>query len=321
MHEACGPPKFEQRDWANFDFSRWNLDGLGFDATSAAIAELSSRLFASEEWRQHFQGSLPALQRGVLTVYRERLVELENEKTAVAREFDERIAAAAKRSEEFGKAIETSSAPPVAELSAETYHAGVRVTAADGQVGLPGIVVQITTPRDPKNVLAQGVTDRDGNALLTVPVAKAGDLDKGDATLEVLTLAGKPLEKLVNGVCIRPNQNETKVVSLKDSPDTAAHKSAALAFRAEREAVGRDLVTSIERLKQERQARLYDLDCRLDETRKLIAEIEQPSTPSEPTTPPTTRPETPEARPASPTDTAPPVPKRPQPSRRSRRRR
>lgn len=294
MHEPSGPPKFDQRDWAAFDFSRWHLDGLALDATSAAFADLSQRLFSSEEWRQHFQGSLPTLQHGVLTFYREQSRQLEDEKTAVARDFDERIAAAKTRSQEFGKTIEIAGSPPVVQQpDPQSFHVGVRVTAGDVHVGLPGIVVQMTAPRDPKTVLTQGVTDRDGNALLTVPVATAGELDKGDATLEVLTPSGKSLQKLPDAVCIRPNQAETKVVSLKDSADIAPHKSAALSLRSEREARARDLVTSIDRLKQERQARLHDLDRRLEENRKIIAEFERAPTPapSAPTTAPEARPD------------------------------
>lgn len=288
MHEPCGPPKFDQRDWASFDFSRWHLDGLALDATSTAVAELSQALFGSEEWRQRFHGSLPELQRGVLALHLERSRELEAEKTAVAREFDERITAAERRSEEFGKMIETAGSPPVVEPDPQTYHLGVRVTAGDVHVGLPGLIVQVTAPRDPKTVLAQAVTDLDGNAIITVPAAKAGDSDKTDSTLEVLTVSGKSLQRITDAVCTRPNQSETKVVSLKDSPDIAPHKSAALSLRAERDARARDLVTSIERLKQERQARLHDLDRRLEENRKIIAglEGEQAPAPSGPTTAP-----------------------------------
>jgi hypothetical protein len=297
MHGPCRPPTFDQRDWSAFDFSRWHLDGLPVDptsTTSAAVADLAQRLFSSEEWRQHFQGSLPALQRGVLGFYREHARELEQEKTAVAKDFDERIAGARTRSEEFGKAMEAAGSPPVVEPDRQTFHLGVRVTGKDVHLGLPSAIVRVTAPRDPKTVLAQGMTDRDGNALLTVPAAKASEGDKGDATLEILTVAGKSLQRLPDAVCIRPNQADTKVVSLKDSADTAPLKSAALEMRSQRVARAREMVTSIDRLKQERQARLHDLDRRLEENRKIIAALEGAPAPA-----PSTGPEAPpDAEPA-----------------------
>ncbi len=322
MHEQCGPPKFELRDWANFDFSRWHLDGLDLDATSAALADLSQRLFASEEWQEHFRASLPALTTRAQAVYRDRARELEQEKAAAAAEFDERIAAAQRRSEDFGKMCEASGAPPVLQPDPATFTIGVRVAADDGRVGLPGVVVQMAAARDPKGVLAQAVTDPDGNAVLTVPAARTGEPEAGDATLEILSAPGKSLQKLPDVVRVRGNQAETKIVTLRDSPEIADNKSAALGFRADREVRRRDLVTSIDRLRQERQARLDDLDCRIEDTRKILADIEQP--PGTEPTPPVTRPSGP--RPTVPGAPTPPRPRpdaaaeRPSPRRTGRRR-
>lgn len=184
MHEPTTPPAFDPRDWAQFDFSRWHLDGLPVEAVPAAVADLAQRLFGSDEWRQRFQISLPAVQRGVLDAYREHARQLEEEKAAAARDFDQRIGDAQTRSEEFGQGIAAEGSPPAVEPDPQTYLLGVRVTAsAEAHLGLPGLVVQVIGPRD-KTALAQSLTDRDGNALLAIPAAKASASAKRDATLE-----------------------------------------------------------------------------------------------------------------------------------------
>lgn len=274
MHSRCGPPKFDQQDWSQFDFSRWHLDGVTLDAASAAFAGLSERLFNSEEWRQHFQAALPAVEREALNFFKGHSQELRDQKNVAAEDFDKRIAAAQKRSAEFRKTVETAAAPPVVEASPNTFHLAVKVSTEDARLGLPGLVVQMTDPRNERSTLAQAITDRDGNAILTVPEDIAKEIDKRDTALEVLGPEGKALLKLPGAVCVRLSQVETKVVSLKDSPQIASHKSAALGIRSEREMRIGTLSARMESLKQEREARLHDLDCRLEDNEAIIAELE-----------------------------------------------
>jgi hypothetical protein len=255
MRSRCGPPKFDQQDWSQFDFSRLHMDGVTLDATSAAFVDLSERLFNSEEWRQHFQATVPALQGKVLGFYKEQSSQLQEEKAVVAEDFDQRIAAAQERSHEFKKSIETAAAPPVVQSSPESYHLAVKVTTEDVRPGLPGLTVQIM---DPRNL--------------------AKELDKRDTGLEVLDPSGKPLAKVPGSVCIRLNQVETKVVTLSDSKKIASHKSAALGYQSEREARASDLAGRGDRLKQEREARLHDVDCRLEDTQTIIDALEKNST-------------------------------------------
>jgi hypothetical protein len=73
---------------------------------------------------------------------------------------------------------------------------------------------------------------------------------------------------------VRLNQVETKLVTLQDSPEIAPHKSAALAIRSEWEARVVTLAARVETLKQEREARLHDLDRRLEDNEAIIAELE-----------------------------------------------
>src|SRR5437660_2999067 len=178
MHSRCGPPKFDQQDWSQFDFSRWHLDGVTLDAASAAFAGLSERLFNSEEWQQHFQATLPASEREALSFFQGHSQQLRDQKNAVAQDFDRRITTAQERSDNFRRTAEATAAPPVVHASPNTFHLAVKVTTEDVRLGLPGLAVQIIDPRNEDLALMQAITDRDGNAILTVPEEIAKEVDK-----------------------------------------------------------------------------------------------------------------------------------------------
>jgi hypothetical protein len=274
MQARCGPPKFDQQDWSQFDFSRWHLDGVTLDTASAAFAGLSEQLFNSDEWRQHFQTALPTLKREALSFFKSHSQQLRDQKNAAAQDFDKRIAAAQQRTEDLRKAVEAAVAPPVVQASSNVFHLVVKVTTEDDRLGLPALTIQITDPRNERLALVQSITDRDGNAIFTIPEEIAKELDKRDTALEVLSPTGKVLVKLPSAVCVRLNQVETKLVTLQDAPEIAPHKSAALAIRSEREARVGTLAARVETLKREREARLHDLDRRLEDNEAIIAELE-----------------------------------------------
>ena len=308
MHSRCGPPKFDQQDWSQFDFSRWHLDGLTLDAASAAFAGLSERFFNSDEWRQQFQATLPALEREALTFFKGHSQRLRDQKNAAAQDFDKRITVAQRRSDDFRKSVETAVAPPAVQASPDTFHLAVKVTTEDVRPGLPGLVVQITDPRNEKLAMVQAITDRDGNAILTVPEEIAKDVDKRDTALEVLSPTGKALVTLPGAVCVRLNQIETKVVTLLDSPEIEPHKNAALGIRSEREARVATLAARIETLKREREAQLHNLDCRLEDNEAIIADLEPNGGTPQPLQPAPSQ-DTP-PQPGPPKEEGPPAPKR-----------
>jgi len=280
MQSRSAPPNFDQQDWNQFDFSRWHLDGVTLDAVSRAFTGLSERLFNSDEWRRHFQDTLPALERETLSFFKEHSRKLREQKDAAARDFDKRIVAAQQRSDDFRKAVETAGAPPSIQPTPDKYHLVVKVTAENTRLGLSGIAIQIRDPRNEKQVLVQALTDQDGNAVLTVPADIVKEMDKHDAALEVLSATGKVLVKLSGAVCVRVNQVETKVVGVKDSAEIRSQKDAALRILDERKARLSHLAARIDSLKSERAAQLHNLDCKLEDNEAIIAELEQKRDPS-----------------------------------------
>jgi hypothetical protein len=286
MPAPCDPPTFDQRDWSEFDFSRWHLDGVTLEAGAAAFATLSDQLFNSEEWRRHFQETLPELQKQTLEFFKDNGQRLREQKDAVVRDFDQRIAAAGARSADFRKAAERAAGPPVGQASPGSYQLLARVTAEEGRLGLPGIGVRIMDPRNEKQVLAEAVTDLEGNAVLTVPPEAAAEVDKRDTSLQVLGPKDKVLLNSPAAVCVRLDQAETKVIALPDSREIEAHKTAASAIRSERDARMTALAAQVDTLHRQRASRLEELDCRLMDNEAIVAELAPAGAPPAPEAPP-----------------------------------
>ena len=84
MQSPCDPPKFDEQDWSQFDFSRWHLDGLQLDSISQATADLTQRLTNSPEWQDNAKATVADLQGLMLDSYQEDSKRLQEEKSTVA---------------------------------------------------------------------------------------------------------------------------------------------------------------------------------------------------------------------------------------------
>ena len=318
MRSQCGPPKFDEKDWSKFDFSRWHLDDVTQDAAAAAVAGLTEKLFNSEEWRQNFQTTLPEFQQRALALFKTHAASLREERETTIKDFETRAAAAQQRSDEFRNSLEGATAAPVIDPGPDVFHAAVRVVSEkNAGLGIPNIVVQILDPNNEKVTLVESATNHDGNAVITVPPDKAKELDKRDTTLQAVDPAGKTLTRIPNAVCIRVGQTETRVVKIPESPAIAEHTKLASELRAERETHARRLAVRGEILKKELQNVLEVFDCRLKDSEAIVAELEKP-------TPPITEPPKDDAAPSkeasepskeapsedAPTDAKPPAPAR-----------
>jgi|SRR5215216_1892266 len=292
MRSQCGPPKFDEKDWSKFDFSRWHLDDVTQDAAAAAVGGLTEKLFNSEEWRQNFQTTLPEFQQRALDLFKNHTAAVRGERETAIKDFETRAAAAQQRSDEFRNSLEVATAAPSIEASPDAFHAAVRVVSEkNAGLGIPNIVVQILDPNNEKVTLVESSTNHDGNTVITVPPDKAKELDKRDTTLQVVDPAGKRLTSIPNGVCIRIGQTETRVVKIPESPAIAEHTKLASELKAERETHARRLAGRSEVLKKELENVLEVFDCRLKDSEAIVAELEKPTPPitglpNEPSAPP-----------------------------------
>jgi hypothetical protein len=304
MRSPCDPPDFDERDWSQFDFSRWQAAGVTPDAPAAALAELAERFFASPEWRDHFQAALPELRGRLVDFHTEHMRQVEEDKAASAADFDRRIEDARQRSDEFGKVMEAAASPPLVEAVPDAYLLAVKTVTRE-RTGLPGVIVRMKEPDRREAVLAEAVTDIDGNAVLAVPREKAAERDKTDAALDLLDLSGASLVKRPETVCIRIGETETKVVTVRETAGLEPQKAAALAHRSQLEARARSLAAKVDSLRQEKERRLRDLDCRLQRTREIVDALKEAEAPP----PPRPEPEEPEL-PALPPQRPPASPRR-----------
>lgn len=278
MRSQCGPPKFDKRDWNEFDFTRWNLDGVAGDPGAAMIAGLVEKFFGSEEWRQNFQTTVAELQQHVVDLFKDHSKNLREQRTAAAEDFKQRAMAAQERSDAFRKSIEEAAAPPVVGASPDAYQVGVKVvTEKDDRLGLGDISVQIFDPKNEKAALVEGFTNDDGNAVLVVPPQLAKEFDKRDMTLQVLDPTGKPLARLPNAVCIRVGQTETRVIKVKENEPTRERRREAEARRDDKEGRARHLAGRSELIRKTRDSVFEVLDCRLKDSEAIVAELEKPA--------------------------------------------
>lgn len=277
MKQRCRPPRLDDHEWGQFDFTRWNLDGVARDNVASAIAGFAKQFFESPEWQENVQASMPQIQQAALEIFKERAQILRESRTAAEQELEQRAAAAKTRTDAMRRAMAAAAAPQPPEPSADAYHLAVRVTGADQALGFPGVLVEIADPRSPRATpIASATTDVDGNATLTVGPELAKELDKRDTTVTALSPSGKVLARLPDGVCVRLNQVETKVLTVKESGETAPLKDAALETRASREVLLENLTARTQSLAKDRRERLANFDCRLQDVDALVAEIEKP---------------------------------------------
>src|SRR4051812_39363330 len=121
MKAKRDPLGFDPKDWGQFDFSRWHLDGLPLEGTAAAFADLVRRLFDAPEWRQNFRATLPELQAEALNLYRAHNRALEAEAVALAKDFEERTARVRRQAAALRERIQAAGAPPRVQADPEGF--------------------------------------------------------------------------------------------------------------------------------------------------------------------------------------------------------
>jgi hypothetical protein len=277
MSFRCGPPKFDEQDFSQFDFTRWHLDGIQVDDVSSVLSGLAQSLFAAPEWRENFQTSLPQFQTQTAAFYQEHARQMEAQKSEIVKDYDARIAVAGDNAVALRASFDSAGNPPTVPVDLETFHLAVKVTTEDVRLGLPGLAVRLVDPNKSDEVIAQATTDIDGNTILSVPKDRAKELDKTDLTVQVIGADGKPIQRVDRGACVRLNQVETRGITLARSL-VKDLQVAVLQRREVRQAQVAAAEGKAERLKQQRDALLEVTQCRLDEDQQIIRDFQPPDT-------------------------------------------
>lgn len=265
-------PKFDERDWSQFDFTRWHLDGIKVDHAPAVIADLAQRLLVSEEWQHQFQAILPDVKEQVRAGLERELHDLIAERETAVKEFEARTRQIDQQQVAIREAIRRASAPPPVAADPNSFQLGVKVAAQD--IGLAGLNVRLLAPSDPNTTAAQGATDADGNVVLSLDSAVIGQIGRAEAPLQVLSPSGKPLAMAPGVKAPRPGKTDTRVIALEDSPDIQMQKEIAIAARQERERRATSLNAKTGRLKEEHDLVVKDLEARMKEQQDLILSLD-----------------------------------------------
>lgn len=275
MRSQCGPPEFDEQDFSKFDFNRWHLDGLTLDSVTAAVGGLAEKFFTSDEWRNHFDATLPEFQGRTQEFFKQQLRDLQQERAATADDFEKRAKAAEQSADDFRRSTELTAAPVVLDTVPAVFQGSVRIVSEkDPQLGLPGVRVQVLDPKNEKTVLVETVTDLNGNAILAVPADVAKERDEQDVTVQVVDGTGKPLTKVAKAICIRVGQTEERVIKVPESAAIEENKKQALDTRSDRETRARQLAGRGDVLRREAKQVLDVIDCRVRDTETIIDELE-----------------------------------------------
>jgi len=186
-----------------------------------------------------------------------------------------RLAGAKKESAAFQREFKAAGAPPLLKAEPNSFRLGAKVVEETTGLGLPGLHIRILDERYQGKVLAEGITDLDGNAVLFLNKEQATEMahSRTEPTVEVLTPDGKSLHRAPQALCPRPNHAETWVSSLAASRELEPHISLANETKAEREAHLANLQTKMDRLKAYYNGIQEERKCQLDHTHDILEDL------------------------------------------------
>lgn len=286
MANETGFPSFGNLDWSKFDFTRWNLDGLGLEGTSSTVATLLQKILAAPQWPQAFGSNLPGLKTVVIQHLNAQTESLRESSAALDKELADRISATQSLLAALQGKVRQSSVPPALAVDPNLFQLVTKAVDQQSQLGLPGLTVQLSDPSDSGSAVATATTDSNGNAILSLSRQKARSLAKGktgDLTISILNSAGTSIYSAPNAVCAHANQVETHVAAIPSSQDTAP----SLAFAAQQSTSDNELLKSltakIDQLKLSYAAQKEDIQGQITQIQATIAaiqaEVNPPSNP------------------------------------------
>ncbi len=266
---------FDNLDWSKFDFSRWNLEGLPLDGISSTAAKLLQQVISAPQWPQGFAASLPALKAAVVQQLTVQEQALKARSAALDQELAARVTQTQSQITSIQESIRTASIPAVLEADPSKFQLVVKAVDKQSQLALPGLTVQLTDPRSPETILANGLTDLDGNAVLSLNKDQAGKLTGKNVnlTLAILGPSGKILQTIEKGIGIHPNQVEARVASLAASAETAPSLDIANRLNTERGAILASLTAKVDQLKTAYAGRSQDIQNQMSQVQAAITAI------------------------------------------------
>jgi hypothetical protein len=267
------------QDWSNFDFTRWNLEGLKLDTQPATLAGWVRDVTLSPQGPQKFAAGLTAVKSAVMQSLQEQTKAIQGRLSAIDGELTKRVTATRSQISSIEENIRIAAVPSVATPDPESFQVAAKVLDQTSRLGLPGLQVRLYDTQSPKVTLASATTDQNGNALLKLNRQQIDTLAKSGAVLttEVLTPANKSV--FTGGAVPPPKLNETGTIMapLAASADLAPHLNTAAATIAQQQALLSAVTKKANDLQSHYQQIKSDLQQQLQNVQAIIADL-QPST-------------------------------------------
>ena len=266
------------QDWSNFDFTRWNLDGLKLNTESATLATWLRDVRLSPQGPQKFAAGVTAIRGAALQSLQEQAKVIQGRLPALDGELKSRLTATRSQISALEENVRIAAVPAFTTPDPESFQVAAKVLAEDNRLGLPGLQVRLYNTQSPKVTLASATTDQNGNAVLTLNRKQINSLTKSGALLatEVLTPDNKSL--FTGEALPTPKLNETGTImaSLPASADLTPHLNAAAAAMARQQALLNGVTAKLNDLQTNYQQIKDDLQLQLQEVQAMVADL-QPS--------------------------------------------
>ena len=268
------------QDFSNFDFTRWNFDGLKLDAQPAALAAWVRDVRLSSQPAQAFARGVTVIKAAVLKDLQGQVNQLQQRISSADTESAARTTATQNQIAALKEGIRTAALPPSATPDPESFQVGIKVVEQSSRVALPGLQVRVFDARNPKVTLADGTTDATGNAILKLSKDQTEALSKNNAEIatEVLTPDGKSVFSGGQSVVPKLNQAGTLVASIKSSADLAPHLSAGNAVNAQQQELITALSSRLDALKAHHKDAKDEAQQHLELVQAMIADLQPKST-------------------------------------------
>jgi 5-hydroxyisourate hydrolase-like protein (transthyretin family) len=263
------------QDWTQYDFTRWNLEGLKLDPQPAALAAWVRDVTLSAQGSQTFAAGLAKVTSGALQDLQDQATVMEGRISAADSELKARQGVVQKQIAVFEEHIRVASAPVVPTPDSETFQISTRVMDESTSLGLPGLQVRLYDAQASMTTIATAITDQNGNAVFKLDRPTTETLGKGNSTIaiEVLTSANKSVFTGGAAPAPRLKRTGTIVATLPSSPDISSNVAAANAAAAQQQALlgaARARVGALDTYYQQLKA---DLQQQLANVQAMVADL------------------------------------------------
>jgi hypothetical protein len=263
------------QDWSQYDFTRWNLEGLKLDAQPAALAGWVRDVTLSDQSVQAFVSGLGKVAAGALQDLQDQVKNIQARLSSAETELKTRLAIAEQEIVALEENVRMASAPVQPDPDPESFQISARVTDESTLLGLPGLRLRLYDARSPKSTIATDTTDQNGNALFKLDRATTEKLAKGNATITMEVFGTGKKSLFTGGAAPAPKlkQAGTILASLQPSADISDNIAASSATSAQQDvllAAARSRVSALNAYYQQLKS---DLQQQLVNVQGMIADL------------------------------------------------